>query len=385
MVAPHSYTREDVVEINGHGGAGPLNAILELVLREGARLAQPGEFTLRAFLNGRIDLVQAEAVIDRIRARTKAALKAASAAAHGDLSNRIHAMRDTLAAALARIEAAIDFPEEDLPELVDAALRATIEGVRGEMAALLATAERGRLLREGAAVAIAGRPNVGKSSLFNALLRENRAIVTGAPGTTRDRLEETITVHGVPVRLVDTAGLRETDDEAEQMGVSIARDAVAAADIVLLVLDASTAPTDEENVLAGELAATDTPMVLVLNKIDLAPGAQPPSWEIKFAGVCPISARSGDGLPALEEQLARLLLGGNLALPEQAMLTRVHQRDSLRRAMDAVDRLLAGYGSSPEILSIEMRDALQALGEITGETTPDELLGAIFGSFCIGK
>lgn len=386
MRAPHSYTREDVVEINAHGGAGPLNAILELTLREGARLADPGEFTYRAFLNGRIDLVQAEAVIDRIRARTRAALKAASSAAHGDLSAHIHAMRDTLAHALARIEAAVDFPEEDLPDLVDEALREAIAAAHGAMAALLATAERGRLLREGAAIAIAGRPNVGKSSLFNALLRENRAIVTDAPGTTRDRLEETFALQGVPVRLIDTAGLRDAQDEAERIGVAIAREAAAAADIVVHVLDASAAPSEDERALARELAAAETPVVLVLNKSDLAPGAEPPRWDsIPWAAVHPVSAKTGDGLPALEAELARILLGGKSAAPEQAMLTRVHQRDSLRRAMDAVDRVLAAYGASPEILSIDMREALQALGEITGETTPDDLLGAIFGSFCIGK
>jgi len=385
MRAPHSYTREDVVEISGHGGTGPLNAILELVLSAGARLAGPGEFTQRAFLNGRIDLVQAEAVIDRIRARTKASLRAASAAAEGALSKRIGRMKATLITAMGRIEAAVDFPEDDLPELVDEALRSDIERALADMKDLLATADAGRLYREGASVAIAGRPNVGKSSLFNALLRDARAIVTAVPGTTRDMLEETITLRGVPVRLVDTAGLRDATDEAERMGVDRARNAVRNADIVMLVLDASVAPSDEEGELAQSLAAEETPLVLALNKIDLNRDAAPPDWDVKFHAVCPISATTGDGLAELENRLADMLLGGASVSASDGMITRMHQRDSLRRAIEALERLLANYGASPEILSIEMGDALKALGEITGETTPDDVLEIIFGSFCIGK
>ena len=231
MRAPHSYTREDVVEINAHGGLLPVAAILDEVLKQGARLARPGEFTFRAFQNGRIDLVQAEAVIDQIRARTQAGLQAANAAASGVLSTTLYALRDTLADALARIEAAIDFPEEDLPELLNEELIARVRAAHTDMLRLLRGAELGRLLREGASIAIAGRPNVGKSSLFNALLRDARAIVSAQPGTTRDRIEEYITIAGVPVRLMDTAGLRATEDEVEQIGVEIARSRPCAARI----------------------------------------------------------------------------------------------------------------------------------------------------------
>ncbi|MBI2425497.1 MAG: tRNA uridine-5-carboxymethylaminomethyl(34) synthesis GTPase MnmE [Candidatus Hydrogenedentes bacterium] len=385
MRGPRSYTCEDVAEINGHGGAGPLNAILELVLEQGARLANPGEFTLRAFLNGRIDLVQAEAVIDQIQARTRASLQAANAAASGALSQRLHGLKDELAFALSRLEAAVDFPEDDLPELVDRALLDRLAATHDAMAQLLATSEAGRLYREGVVVAIAGRPNVGKSSLFNALLRDARAIVSVHAGTTRDRLEETITLAGVPVRLVDTAGVRDTEDEVERMGVTLARDTLKMANLVLLVLDGSVPYTQDDQDLAREIAREELPVVAVLNKCDLAPECTAPDWGIPFTAVCAMSALTGAGLDGLEATLQKLLLGGLNVSADQAMITRAHQKDSLRRAMDCVERLLAASDLSPEFLAIELQDALQALGEITGETTPDDILETIFNSFCIGK
>ncbi len=385
MRAPHSYTREDVVEINCHGGPAPLNAVLLLVLGRGARLAGPGEFTQRAFLNGRIDLVQAEAVIDRIRARTRAGLRAAAAAAHGALSRELHALRETLVQALARVEAAVDFPDEDVPDLITEALRADLVAVRGRMQVLLDTSEAGRLYREGAQVVLAGRPNVGKSSLFNALLRDARAIVTAIPGTTRDLLEETITLSGVPVRLTDVAGLRTAQDEVEQIGVDRARQALKTADAVVLVVDATAPPDAGDEHLADELLAQECPVVLALNKIDLAEGSEAPPWARRLAAVCPVSALTGAGLPAFEHEVGRLLLHDASVDPGQALLTRAHQQDSLRKALGALDQGLDSFGASPEFLSVDLRDALHALGQITGETTPDEVLGRIFASFCIGK
>lgn len=391
MRAPHSYTREDVAEINAHGGAAPLNAILEDCLARGARLARPGEFTQRAFLNGRIDLVQAEAVIDTIRARTRAGLQAANAAASGVLSRTIQSLRDDLQHALARVEAAVDFPEEDLGELVDPALIARVAAVHERMQGLLETADAGRILREGAAVAIAGRPNVGKSSLFNALLRDNRAIVTAQAGTTRDRLEEYCSLGGAPVKLVDTAGLRQAEDEVERIGVERARDAIAAAQLAIFVVDAAEPASGEDRALALELADLETPIVLVMNKSDLAPDAPLPDLPFAPADQCRVSALTGAGLDALEQSLARLLLQGCQCGADQPMLTRVHQKDSLRRAAGHAERMLAAAGPdaaatmSPEFLALDLREALQALGEITGETTPDDILGHIFDSFCIGK
>jgi len=385
MRAPHSYTREDVVEINCHGGPGPLRAVLEETLLHGARLARPGEFTQRAFVNGRIDLVQAEAVIDQIRARTHAGLIAANAAASGVLSRSLHELREALAHALARLEAAVDFPEDDLGELVDPALLEGLSGTHAQMLELLATADTGRLYREGAVCAIAGRPNVGKSSLFNALLREKRAIVSAVPGTTRDRLDEYITIAGVPVRLVDTAGLRQTQDEVEQIGVEFAREALRGANLVLFVIDGAVPSLEEDLRLQTELLVLEIPVVLVLNKADLAPEARVPDWAGDTAATVRTSALTGAGLGELEEQLGKLLLGGVHLAADQPLLTRLHQKDSLRRAAACIARLLEDTSLSPEFLALEVQQALDALGEITGETTPDDILEAIFGSFCIGK
>lgn len=392
MRAPRSYTREDVVEINAHGGAGPLSAILEACLEAGARLARPGEFTMRAFLNGRIDLIQAEAVIDMIRARTRAGLLAANAAASGRLSRELYALRDRIAYALAHIEAAVDFPEEDVPDLVTPGLIGDLRRVHEEMRTLIDTADAGRLLREGAVVALAGRPNVGKSSLFNALLRDARAIVTPQAGTTRDRIEECASIAGVPVRLVDMAGLRATEDMVEQIGVARARDALRAANLTLFLIDATAGVLPEDREIAGELAALETPVVVVINKVDLVPktaGDIPHADKLRdtltSATVCRVSALTGEGLHELETILGRLLLGEASISADQAMLTRLHQKDSLRRASEAVGHMLENVQQSPEFLALDLREALQALGEITGETTPDDLLDIIFSTFCIGK
>ena len=384
MHAPHSYTCEDVVEINGHGGAGPLNAILDLVLREGARLAGPGEFTKRAFLNGRIDLVQAEAVIDRIRAQTRAGLQAASAAASGALSKSLGELSETLREVKAYIEAAIDFPDQDVPELITPELRAKVEGAANRMRELIDTADAGRLFREGASVAIVGRPNVGKSSLFNALLRDARAIVTQQPGTTRDLLEEVITIDGIPVRLSDTAGLRDTEDEVEKIGVEVARQALSQAAVVLFVLDAVEGVTPDDTALADEVDTFDVPLLPVLNKTDIAKGDQA-NLANHFSGAVPVSALTGIGLNDLESRLATLLKGDARVAPDQGMVTRLHQKDSLRRALDGLEQLLNHFDASPEFLSLDLDESLRALGEITGETTPDDLLEQIFSSFCIGK
>ena len=385
MSQPHSYTREDVVEINAHGGPGPVRAILDRVMSEGARLAQPGEFTQRAFLNGRIDLVQAEAVIDRIRARTRTALKAADAAARGTLSREITQASATLVGALSRIEAAVDFPEEDLPDLVDEPLKNSIIETAATLNALLATADAGRLLREGASVAIIGRPNVGKSSLFNTLVRDARAIVTAQPGTTRDVLEETITIEGVPVLLSDTAGLRDADDEVERIGVERARTAAREADVVLLVIDATEGAVAEEQTLARSVAETDTPILLVINKIDAAPDSSAPDWNINFTETCRVSAVNESGLSELERAIANVIMGDAGIDIGRGLITRAHQRDSLRRACDALASLTSEFERSPEFLSIDLREAIACLGEITGETTPDHILEQIFANFCIGK
>jgi tRNA modification GTPase len=385
MRAPHSYTREDVVEINCHGGPGPLNAVLQLVLEQGAHLAEAGEFTKRAFLNGRIDLVQAEAVIDRIQAQTRAGLHAAAAAANGALSQAIHSIADTLVHAKSLVEAEVDFVEEDMPALVTPKLKEQLEGTRREIERLLDTAAAGKLYREGTAVAIAGRPNVGKSSLFNALLRDARAIVTQHAGTTRDVLREVINIGGIPVRLTDTAGLRSTEDEVERLGVEAAREAVSQSALILFVVDSSIALGAEDHALAAELARLDVPMLLVRNKSDLPAAANPNELKIAFAANVELSATEGDGLHALEDCVAELLTGGANIAPGQGIITRIHQEESLRRSHEALSRLLENYDASAEFLALDLDEAIRALGEITGETTPDDILERIFASFCIGK
>ena len=385
MRAPHTYTREDVVEINGHGGPGPLNAIVEVLLALGARLARPGEFTLRAFLNGRIDLVQAEAVIDQIQARTRANLQAASAAASGTLSRQLHAMSAILRRILAHVEAVVDFPEDDLPETLAQALLDEATQVHGQMRTLLENSRAGRIYREGAIMAIAGVPNVGKSSLFNLLLRDARAIVSARAGTTRDRLEAYINIAGVPVKLVDTAGMRQTEDEIEQIGVQMARDAIQSAHVALLVVDGAVPPSEEDQALFQELAPLAVPVVLVINKCDLVDTPCLPAWADEVAHKVYLSALTGAGLDVLEATLGQVLLGGANVAADEALINRLHQQDSLRRALDCLDRFVADMSLSPEFLAIELQEALHALGEITGETTPDDILEMIFGAFCIGK
>ena len=326
--------------------------------------------------------------MDRICARTDASLRAASSAAEGTLSRKIGAMKTILVDALARIEAAVDFPEEDLPYLVDVALQNQLIDARDQMMHLLTTAEAGRLYREGASMAIAGRPNVGKSSLFNALLRDARAIVSAQPGTTRDRIEELISLGGIPVRLTDTAGMRTTHDEIEKIGVAIARETLKNADIVLFVIDTSVAFTTEDELLATELRELNRPVWVVLNKQDLVTEINPvrlPDWIDEFSGKTPLSAKTNHGLTALEEALSGLLLGGVATSAGEALISRAHQRDSLRRAAGSLAELLNHFDASPEFLSLDLRSALDALGEITGETTPDDILERIFSSFCIGK
>lgn len=385
MYGPQSYTAEDVVEINGHGGMAPLNAILAAVLEGGARLAGPGEFTQRAFLNGRIDLVQAEAVMDRIHAMTRTGLKAASAAAEGTLSRTIHAFREDLVQAKSHIEAAVDFPDDDLPELITPELKDRIDRTLAGMQTLYHSAEAGRLYREGASVVIAGRPNVGKSSLFNALLRDARAIVTQHAGTTRDVLEEVINIDGIPVRLLDMAGIRETEDDVERIGVDRAREALKNSDVVLFVVDTSQPLVPEDQALFTEVMSASAMVVLAANKIDLGNDADLGEFREQVQEVCYVSAESEEGLAELEHALGALLKDGAEFVPDQGMITRAHQKDSLRRAIAALKRLREHYDASPEFMSIDMDEALSALGEITGETTPDEVLEHIFGSFCIGK
>lgn len=385
MRAPHSYTGEDVVEIHGHGGSQLMRSTLDLFLAAGARLARPGEFTQRAFFNGKLDLAQAEAVSALIGARSDQAARVALAQLDGRLSQLLYGFTGELRELLLLLEAHIDFPDDDLGGLDLGLLSARAASVQTSMAALTATFDTGRVLREGVNVLILGRPNVGKSSLLNALLGEARAIVTEVPGTTRDTVEEQLVLGGFPLRLVDTAGVRDTSDPVELEGVRRAQDKVKTADLVLLVVDTSRQLTEEDR-MAMALSPPER-TVLVCNKSDL-PRLCPDTDLQGFPLRVPVSARLGSGLDALQAAVVEHFRGSAASdVAEGVVLTERRHREALVEALDALDRFLVALaaGDPLECLAFELREALAALGKITGETTPDAILEQIFSRFCIGK
>lgn len=390
MRAPRSYTAEDVVEIQCHGGPFVLQTLFEAVIRRGARLAEPGEFTKRAFLNGRLDLTQAEAVLDTIRAKTTGSLRIAQEQLRGALSVEIDRMREILIRLLAHVEASIDFTEEDIafiqPEELAAELQKVIEG----LSRLSDSCREGRILREGVTAAIIGRPNVGKSSLLNALLRSNRAIVTPVPGTTRDVLEEVLNIRGVPVRLLDTAGVHDTDDPVEQEGVRRSLAAMEQAELLVIVLDSSM-PIHEEDqeLLAGH---PDKKRLVVMNKTDLpcrigSSALAGLERDEPACAVVRISAKTGDGLDDLRDRLRAVILRADFEPGESVVVTHLRHQGALLRAKDALTDVTGSVAAklSGEFVAMDLRAAIDALGEITGAVSTDDILERIFREFCIGK
>ena len=379
--APASYTGEDVVEIAGHGGVLVSRRILEALFAHGARAALPGEFTQRAYLNGKMDLTQAEAVMDLITAQTDLALRAATEQLEGRLGERIRALREAIIALLAHVEAYIDFPDEDIdPDTGDELLR-KLDATRAELDTLLATAERGKVLREGVRTVIYGAPNVGKSSLLNLLLGHERAIVSSRPGTTRDVIEEVINLRGLPLRLIDTAGLRETDDEIERAGMERTRHQLERADLALHVFDASKPPLDQASGLALE-SFNGGAALAVLNKTDLG---EHRGWSA-VDGVR-LSCLTGTGLEALADTIAARVTGGTAAHRDWSLAINARHQSCLqnaRRFTDAARSALTG-GMSPEFVAEELRGALDAVGDVVGKADHEEVLGKIFATFCIGK
>ncbi len=383
--APSSYTGEDMAEISCHGGITVTRLLLDALLAAGARVALPGEFTERAFLNGKLDLTQAEAVMDLISAQTAAAARSAAEQLEGGLGRRIHALRDQIVAILAHTEAYIDFPEEDIsPETGEDLIR-RLEEVLGTMQSLLETAERGRILREGARLVIAGPPNSGKSSLLNLLLGYDRAIVNERPGTTRDTIEEVIDLGGYPVRLVDTAGLRNTEDTIEQDGISRTHQRLATADLVLKLFDASLPPPDIESLFARQQKDCENTaaQLLVLNKSDLPEDS---GWQAHPEALR-ISCRNKTGLDALEEAILRALpanlprgSASLIAINARHRVALAHASSSCRLALDNLRA-----GQPPEIIALDLHEALSHLGAVIGATDTEDILGEIFRSFCIGK
>jgi tRNA modification GTPase len=378
--APRTFTREDTVEISCHGGLLPAKLVLDTLLASGARLAEPGEFTKRAFLNGRIDLAQAEAVADVIHARTELALTAANEQLAGKLSQRINRLRDDLMLALTHVEAHIDFPDEDIAPDTRMNLLQRLENGVGFMDELLHTANEGQLLRRGIRAAIIGRPNAGKSSLLNQLLGHDRAIVSHIAGTTRDTIEETANIRGLPVVFIDTAGLREAQDEIEVEGIRRSRASLAKAEFILHVLDASEPLTDADRNYLVEFA--DKKRIFVRNKTDLPVKLETPA--LKVVDVC---CTSGQGIETLKDVIKSLVWSGEIrAEMLQVAITSRHQ-DALNRARAATRQAAEALRSDVtlELVAMDLRIAANAVGEIVGRTTTEDLLDSIFSTFCIGK
>ena len=387
MRKPLTYTKEDVVEINCHSGILVLQRILEIVLREGARLAESGEFTKRSFLNGRIDLSQAEAVIDIVKSQTNASLKIANQQLRGALSKEVMKLKEGIVSLLTSIEASIDFPEEDIDIISFKELQSKIDGLKGNIIALIDSYEEGRFYREGISALIVGKPNVGKSSLLNCLLKENRAIVTPIPGTTRDFIEEAISIKGFPLKIIDTAGIEDARDIIEEEGVRLAKEKLNCAEIVLLVLDSSQGLNQGDFNLIGEL--TDKKVVIALNKIDLV--SEPTLNRFKAAlnnyPTVPISALHIWGIEELKEAIFSTISQYRFDLSSPVFVTNTRHKvalektlKSLRFAHESIRKEM-----SPEFIALDMQRALKYLGEIVGETSSEDILDTIFSEFCIGK
>jgi len=386
--APHSYTGEDMVEINLHGNPLILKEVLNRILEEGARLAEPGEFTKRAFLNGKLDLTQAEAVAELISAKTELARKLALNQLRGALSREIKPLREELLMLHALVESSIEFEEEDIPTIEKEDLEKRLKKILQRVDKLLQTAKTGKAIRQGIKLAIVGRPNVGKSSLFNRLLGEERAIVTDIAGTTRDYIEETVNLKGIPINLIDTAGIRETSDLVERIGVERSLQKLKEADVVLFVLDASKEkPSEEDLKLARLVEGVKKPTIVVLNKIDLGRKLDLSQLPLKAERVVEVSAKTGEGIEKLADAILEVAgvqtaEGGNIYIS-------VRHEELLKRARKALENALKylreGEFYSPEILMLDIREASDALGEIIGEVTTEDVLGQIFSTFCIGK
>ncbi|HHF7054973.1 TPA: tRNA uridine-5-carboxymethylaminomethyl(34) synthesis GTPase MnmE [Streptococcus mutans] len=384
MRAPKTFTREDVIEINTHGGVAVTNEILQLVLRSGARMADPGEFTKRAFLNGRVDLAQAEAVMDLIRAKTDKAMAVAVQQLDGSLSNLINNTRQEILNTLAQVEVNIDYPEyDDVEEMTTALMREKTQEFETLLTNLLKTARRGKILREGLSTAIIGRPNVGKSSLLNNLLREEKAIVTDIEGTTRDVIEEYVNIKGVPLKLIDTAGIRETDDLVEKIGVERSKKALEEADLVLLVLNSAEKLTDQDRTLL-EISQNSNRLIL-LNKTDLPEQIetdQLPEDCIK------ISVIKNQNIDVIEERINKLFFD-NAAIVEKdaTYLSNARHISLIKKALKSLQAVNDGLelGMPVDLLQVDMTRTWEILGEITGDAAPDELITQLFSQFCLGK
>lgn len=387
MKAPYTYTKEDIVEINCHGGIVPTRNILELILRSGVRMAEAGEFTKRAFLNGRIDLAQAEAVMDLISAKTDKGFDVALSQLEGSISTKVKEVRSIILETLAHLHVSIDYTEEDIEEITYPELLSNMEIVNGKIKELLSTSETGKIIREGLNTVIIGKPNVGKSSLLNALLRESRAIVTNIPGTTRDVIEENLSVKGIPLKIVDTAGIRDTEDLVEKIGVQRSKEFFNKADLIILVLDASDDLTKEDEEIIEHIK--NRKAIVLLNKTDLPQRIEEEQLKELLPNnrIIRVSILEEKGLNEIEEEIVNMVYGGHVKARETSFVTNVRHKNSLERALKSIEEGTdATQQNLPyDLIEVDIKDCYDALGEITGDTVDDNIIDKIFANFCLGK
>lgn len=383
MPKPHTYTTEDVLEIHCHGGYVSVEKTLSLALKKGARLAEPGEFTKLAFLNGRIDLSQAESIIDIINAKSDKSYDIAQKQLKGSLSGKVRELRDSITADLAEITVALDFPEEDIEDITTDTLKKRLSDTVDTVDKLIKSFETGRILRDGLKTVIVGKPNVGKSSLLNAMLEENRAIVTSVAGTTRDIIKENYSLSGIPLTLFDTAGIRDTDDLVEQIGVKKSRDQIEEADLVMVMLDSSRNLVSEDKQLLED--TKDKKRIVLINKLDLEPVWTPEDEGI--AEYVSLSAVTGQGIDELKSLIKDMVYKGDIEAENDSMITNVRHKDALVKAKQASDdaRAALDMNLTLDLLETDYKRIWEALGEITGDTVTENLLDTIFANFCIGK
>jgi len=385
MKGPRSFTAEDTIEINCHGGVVATNKVLEQVIKQGVRLAEPGEFTKRAFLNGRIDLSQAEAVIDIINAKTDLSMKSALMQSEGVISKEIQGLRGKLLSTIAHIEATVDYPEDDLEEVTAEMAIKDLEVIKKEIKEFIETAEEGKILREGLSTVIVGKPNVGKSSLLNALTKENRAIVTDIPGTTRDVIEEYINISGIPIKIIDTAGIRETDDVVEKIGVERSRAKINDADLIILILDSSDDLSEEDKEIINHIS--NKKYMILLNKSDLNSKITQGNLEnINCKNIYSISAKTGEGIDKVRSAIKDMFFKGEIST-NNIIITNTRHKEALLRAYECVESAIdtLNHTSAIDLASIDIRNAWTFLGEITGDSLEENIIDKIFKDFCLGK
>lgn len=387
MKGPYTYTKENMVEIYCHGGIIPVKKTLELLLKNQARMAEPGEFTKRAFLNGRLDLSQAEAVIDIIKSKTEESYEVSLNQLEGSITNKVKEIRDILLSMRAHVEASIDFSDEDIEDITFGELKEDALKVQSEIGKLLSTADRGKVLRDGINTVILGKPNVGKSSLLNAILRENRAIVTDIPGTTRDIIEEYANIDGVPLKIIDTAGIRETEDMVEKIGVDRARETVKDADLIIGVFDGSRDLTDEDYEIINLIK--EKPSLIIINKTDLPSKYSIEDFRnlIEVENIINTSMTEGIGINILEESIKDMFYAGEVRSESDVVITNIRHKNQLDKSLKNINSVIEDINMEVPLdcIEVDLRDCWDNLGEISGDTIDEDILDKIFSEFCIGK